>query len=153
MRDHGYLLAALVGLVLVLAGFFLAANGTPESAFVWTGGILLVVGVFGERLTSAEATREGLKITLQEKVAMLEKVVGSASDPIPKLPTIGVTPASEFNHYRIGGSYWSQPALNTIVSAYGSNTRPEFERALESLEAQIAEGTAVVTIPEADTEK
>ena len=60
VTSNGNAIAIMAGTVMVLAGGILAAVGTPEAALVWTGAILLAIGVVGgDRLRNLEIGREG----------------------------------------------------------------------------------------------
>jgi hypothetical protein len=148
MAANGYAVAAFIGVCMVVAGGVLAAIGTPEAAFVWTGAVLLAVAVVGDRLLNVELGREGGKITLAEKKAALEAVIENAPSAAPVLgPGLqSLGQGAGLSSFEIVGSYWSQPALDAIATAYGSNSRRDFNIAVGQLEEEIAAGTAVVNV-------
>jgi hypothetical protein len=146
--ENGYMIATIAGSVMIGAGAILAANRTPEAALVWCGAILLAVAVVGDRLATLEFTREGGKVTLREKDKKIGAVIGEAMNQAPEVPPPPATPSLVS---KIGGSYWSQPAMDAVQSAYSSNTRREFEASINALNDQIARGTAVVKIAEPST--
>lgn len=142
IADNGYLLAGIVGISMIAVGAVLAWNRTPETALVWTGAILLAVGVLGDRVRSLEVTRDGGTVPFQEKQKRLEPLLENAQAT--------ATAAAAAYRLPIGGAYWSQPAVDAVRVGYGSTTRSDFEKALASLESQVANGTAVVQVRGAD---
>jgi hypothetical protein len=152
--------ALILGGAMVIAGAWLAAAGRPEPSLIWAGAFLVIAAVLGDRILSLELGTQGGKITLAEKRAAVEAVLYDATveepiwlEDLPEDVESGGGPdidsdTSPTITREIGGSYWSQPALYTILSALSSDTRAEFQRALGNLEGQVAAGTAVVKIAE-----
>jgi hypothetical protein len=149
------LIAIVLGIAMISAGAILAAVGRAEAALVWTGTVVVAFAVFGDRLRSLEFGREGGKITLAEKKEALKRSLLSHAPnateiPAPPPPASATAKQREvLDRLQVIGPYWSQPALDTIVDALGSNTRQEFGKALADLQNQVTLGTAVVKI--ADT--
>ncbi len=142
ISDNGYLVAGIVGISMVVIGALLAWNRTPETSLVWTGAILVALGVVGDRLRSLDLTRDGGTLGFDEKQKRLEPLMETAQATATAAPAAYRLP--------IGGGYWSQPAVDAVRVAYGSKTRTDFDRALGSLESQVAKGTAVVQVRGAD---
>jgi hypothetical protein len=140
--ENGSLLASVVGIFMIALGAVLAWNRTPETALVWTGAILLAVGVLGDRVRSVELTRDGGSLGSAEKQKRLEPLIETAQATATAAPADFRLP--------IGGAYWAQPAVDAVRVAYGSTTRTDFDKAVAVLESQIANGTAVVQVRGAD---
>jgi hypothetical protein len=136
---HGSFVIAGIGALMVVAGIMLAASRTPESALIWSGGILIALSVVADRLTTFELGREGGKLTLAEKNEAIKQLVEEAQEEAPTL----AAPALSLP---IAGSYWSDPAFKMIQRAYGSNSRAELNSTLSKLYDQISAGTAVVNV-------
>ena len=142
VAENGSLLAGIVGIVMIGLGAVLAWNRTPETALVWTGAILLGVGVLGDRLRPVELTRDGGSLGSAEKRKRLEQLIETAQASATSAPAVYRLP--------IGGAYWSQPAVDAVRVAYGSTTTTDFDKAVGVLESRIANGTAVVQVRGAD---
>jgi hypothetical protein len=115
------------------------------------GSVLLLVGVIGDRILKVAVTRQGAELTLNERMERLEPVIeeAEANAPVVPLTSLGLGQGAA----SIVGSYWSQPAVDTLKTAYGSNTRIDFDHAVDRLQDQAAAGTAVVKIEPAATDK
>ena len=157
LSDNGYALALVTGIVMLILGAALAFNKTPEAAFVWTGAILILIGVVGDRLRSAEFGPSGGKVTLDERRRKVTEVLREAprvSEPMAtiELPPQVVEPMVAYGRPPFttgdeGGVYWSSTVLDQATLAAGSNSRREFEQALRDLEKTVSrEGPMIVMV-------
>ena len=140
--QNGLLAASITGIAMIAVGALVAVNRTPEPALIWTGAVLVALGVVGDRLRSVELPRDSGALAFEEKQKRLEPVIATAQATATAAPAAFSLP--------IGGAYWSQPAVDAVRFAYGSNTRADFEKAVGALESQVANGTAVIRVRGAD---
>lgn len=142
MVAHGYMAASIIGVLMMLVGAALAINQTPEPAFVWTGAVAFLVGVVGDRLLKIAVGREGAELTFADRQAALDEAITEAESNAPVVPVTAAGQAQAL----IGGSFWSQPAVDYLRVAAGSNSSIQVHEALERLSELSAAGTAVVRL-------
>lgn len=141
IRDFGYLLALVVGIVMIFVDTVLAVLARSEAALIWMGGILVIAGVLGERIRSFRISSSGVEGTLSSAAATDAILAAAAKKKATTKPehepfAIGAPDllgAQGTGRPQILGSYWSAPVVAKATLAAGSNSGPELTRRLIDL--------------------
>jgi hypothetical protein len=140
ITGNGYGLAAGIGLIMIIVGTALAALERPESALIWAGALVMVLGLLGSRFLSIRIGAGSAEFRWREEViAVRDEIDRNAR----RVDVSSVT-------LPISGSFWTAKAVdNIIVAASDPNRTAE---ALDELRQLSAAGTAAVRI-ETDAER
>ncbi len=146
LAENAYALATVLGIAMVVVGAALAWSDKPESSLIWAGSVIAAVGLVGDRLLRFQVGREGASVEFAERTARIEQAVERAKEDAgaPVLEVPQPSPASL--SFPIGANFWTAPAVDRLVTAFGSSSRPEFERAIADFDQMAANGTAVVKL-------